>query len=350
MLVSPNLLSRYSPMISETRHQFIELIGQLPPALSDIALQRISDRTSRAGGRPLLGEYAPWLIADLLEIHDVPAVRQITLSWLHVYFFVLMVDDLVDRPPDRLDPSDFIIGSFLFQKGLLRLARHGIYEEGLDAAFLDTAVAALREISAWHHRIQGLASPDPTLVGQKLALLRVCCRSLVPLAVGRHNPTAALDIFLDHLGIGIQLLDDVTDLEEDFCGGRLSHPLRLAVQRYPSLSAHTVPASFNRDTLLLLVESGALADTLSAALQSFRNTIEAAWAINSSQDNTAGAYVRALAEATSAALSAVLLAQSRLAGTRVADTEFATPRAFAEKRQQIACDVTNALETVAQTS
>lgn len=58
MSVSHNVLSRYNPMISETRHQFTELIGRLPPVLSNIALQRISDRRSRASGGPLLGEYA----------------------------------------------------------------------------------------------------------------------------------------------------------------------------------------------------------------------------------------------------------------------------------------------------
>jgi hypothetical protein len=343
-------LSRYQPMVAETQHQLIETIQQLPSPIRELALRHISARTTRAKGRQLLGEYVPWLIADLLEIRDIESVRRVALAWLHVYFFVLMVDDLIDQPRDAIDPRDFIVGSVLFQRGLSRLIQDFKYEEGLDSTFLDTALASLREIATWRERIRSLISPDPTLVGQKLALLRICSHALMNLRRDGYEMASNLDVFLEHLGVGIQLLDDTTDLDEDLRSGQLSYPLHLAAQRCQFFSNLSIPAQLNQHTLLLLVESGSLTDTLVAALEAFKKTLVVVQTINGNENNAVERYVQSLIGATSAALSIVVTTQRQLDQLARNAYTLISPKNLEVQRAKIVSEVRKAMELVAQST
>ena len=340
--------AKYVSYIEETRALYTEELATLPPAMREIALRRISVRTKRANGRQLLGECAPWLIADLLGIADVPAIRRLALSWLHVYFFVLMVDDLVDKPRDTIHPQDMIVGSLLFQRGLHALVRGGLCEEGLDAAFLETANAGLREVQGWRQRIQSFA-PTPEMIGQKLSLLRICARALMSLVNGRASASPSLDELLNQIGIGIQLLDDLTDLEEDFRAGQLSYPFQLALRRSQALANDFQSSRFGSDTLLLLLESGSLVETLQAATNAFSRALVEVQSAVPNVSNSSRLYIEALHHATQCALDKIQSAQIEL--TRIDVDHFVKDESLrSAQRIRIAEDVKESLEVVAQSS
>lgn len=63
--------------VDEARSNFLRALAELPDSMRKIVIKHVENRIARAAPRPLLGEFVPWLLADILGISDNRAVQQI---------------------------------------------------------------------------------------------------------------------------------------------------------------------------------------------------------------------------------------------------------------------------------
>lgn len=352
--MSPNPVQHLENYVSEARlarGDLLRSLDELPEGIRRRALEIISDRTSRAKDRPLLGEYAPWLIAEILGINNIDEVRRITGGWLHVYFFVLMVDDLIDRPRSDLSVQDFIIGSVIYQKGLRAISRDlelgGESSARIDSAFIDTAMAGLRDLRAADCRAKSFGV-TPHFLEQKLAMLRICAAALKGL-LGANDPTPALliDKFLSRLSVGIQILDDITDVYEDAGTSAGNYALYLH-----SVETNAHPSRESELAMLLeLCRSGALHGALEAAHDALHDASQELHCMDISAKTTAWRFVVSVRDGAHQALKSVAECGRDL---QILEKQFhdrlCSAREYEHGKRDIAARIKGALTIVAQSS
>lgn len=341
--------AQFDDNVRHAREAFLRDIASLPPPLHQSALHAFEGRLSRALDRPMLGEFMPWLVADLLGISEVRPVQEVASAWLHVYLFTLMLDDFIDgRTPPRRRNTEMITASLMLQRGVTRLvlraSNPGEMEQVLNDAFGTTAAAAHRELAHHRNRIKAFSMSDVTAVGQKVALLRVCLRALEDLVPTRER--GLLDYALSRLATGVQLLDDLTDWEEDLRGGNFTLPLTILKQRSPEMAGS---ADADRANLLAaLLASTALEQTLRAALHALQDTLAELRAVRSEKPAAALVYLENLVASGRVALDVFARARSELRiDCGVADSG---TRSHARTRQEVLKDVESQLAIVAQSS
>ena len=347
-------LRAFEADVAQGRTAYREAIARLPEGFREIAERHFENRVRRAAPRPLLGEYAPWLAADILGITDRPAVQRVVTGWLHLYFFTMLLDDLIDRPVDSEAPVEMITSALLLQRGLSQLLGNTELDmstpASIDSAFAETAEAALHELTAHRQRITSFTAPEIQNVGQKIALLRVCVDSIAGLAQGEASRNRWLAAIFEALANGIQLLDDLTDLKEDYAAGSMTLPLTLAAERDPHgfLGARDTACELTDQHLLILIRCGSLEDTLLAAVRSLRGTLKHLERDAHSAQCRTAAYVRSLESACHTATQELKGARTQL---RLLDDDTSIqPSDLITRQNAITRDAFGALQVVAQGS
>src|SRR5262249_13025391 len=144
--------------VALARSHFLRSLDALPPTIASQTRTRIRARLKRDSGRcpQMIGEYAPWLAADIMGVTDVPAIKRVAVAWLYIYFFTLMLDDVIDRTSGEPGKSDYIASCLLLQRGLSHFAQATNAGErfaaALNSAFQKTAKAAMLELAS--HRLK----------------------------------------------------------------------------------------------------------------------------------------------------------------------------------------------------
>ena len=111
-------LSRFSKNVVANRQAYFNLIGAFPPEFGDTLARHYKSRLARAHGKPLLGEYAPWLLADMLPLRNPRVSREVAPAWMSLYAYTLFVDDMLDSA-ERADFSrSLLASSLLLQRGI----------------------------------------------------------------------------------------------------------------------------------------------------------------------------------------------------------------------------------------
>lgn len=245
---------------ARTRTLVRDRCSYMPQALSDAIQSHYEDRVLRAEGRPLLGEYAPLLLGGLLGISD-STVAKFELPVMEIYLATLLSDDLFDRPSDGDAPMLSAAIGLLVQRGLTELLRslpNPHAADLVDEYFARAADATIAELTKRRDPVHPYSEADINGLSEKGALLKLTAR-LMLLSDGR---SADVDDMLTHLLVGVQLLDDVTDWEEDRDANHFSLLLTLAVT---SEQSRTPRSADNAITFARLVSTGALEQTLNLA-------------------------------------------------------------------------------------
>jgi len=283
---STRLLSQFENRVEKSRELFLDSLKELPEGLQTVARTRTLERIERASHKMLLGEYAPWLVADLLGVTDEQSVKEVSASWLNLYFFVMMLDDVIDRRNDgEYGAAELITASLLLQRGISELSsllsESTEFKESFDSAFMSTANAAIHELDNHRSKITSYSTKDISNLGRKMSLLRICVATIAQLKDDNNGYELNLvqDAFQD-LATGIQLLDDLTDWKEDLEAENMTVPLTLANLRAPGAKylecediTNQLKFSEQERTLLLMVYTGAIEDTLSEAIKALKKTI-----------------------------------------------------------------------------
>jgi hypothetical protein len=253
---------------SSARREFLESIRSLPPAIRAEVSESYERRTARAAGRPLLGEYTVPLLAEVLGIDDPALLKEFVPPVMSVYAASLLMDDLFDREAD-LDQARIVAAAsaLLIQRGLGQLYRFLPSEataELVDTYFAKAAEVALREIDERRFRISPYSDQDVWNLGEKGALLKLVAE-LMALAAGNKNSSQTPER-MNHLLVGVQLLDDVTDWQEDWEAGHFTYLLTLAAEDWQDIERSCPFQDLDADGVFLaLVLTPALESVLDRA-------------------------------------------------------------------------------------
>lgn len=250
------------------RNGFEQTLSDLPAEMRLILQPLYDRRLKRANGHPLLGELAPWFISDLLEVQKEHSIERIAAAWQALYFSVLFLDDVIDgNIPEGESHKVIVATALLQQRGVAQLvaatAKPAAFAKRMTTAFESTALAALQEITEHRNRIVQYSPLAVGRIGNKLHILRVCIDAISEQEDCSLERREWLFAAFDEIVTGLQLLDDVTDWEEDLVAGNMTLPLTLASVRF---GAELSPKKGHNDLLAGLIRSGALAKTLTVAV------------------------------------------------------------------------------------
>lgn len=211
-------LSVFADQIDSSRAAVYDGLKTLPLDFQSAIRESYEDRIDRGNGKPLLGEYAPMLLADLLPLQDRAfAISCVSVPWMYIYASVLLLDDAMDRSGSNT--SQLLIGgTLLMQKGITALMTVLKANEAtrtmIDGFCQEAATAAMQEISMHRGRWNNYSVDDISNLGRKIALLKLCAASLLHVDGQSVSPEDLL--YIEELATGMQLLDDATDWWEDW--------------------------------------------------------------------------------------------------------------------------------------
>lgn len=268
--------------VERTRREYLRHLHALPEPLGAICAQFYEQRVGRVSPRPLLGEYLPWLLADLFGMKPSHTTRM-AKAWLPLYLHVLAVDDLLDEAAD-VDRSVLPIVASVFSERAFSeyLAIFGPdprFWSRFEDFFLSTGAAGAREMQLGRGRVTSITSAELRRTGEKIDLVKICYSSLA--LVNGREPSELHLAALSDFETGVQLLDDISDWDEDLAIGSFTPLLALAFDGVDEADRRRQTPS---DVLARLVASGALGQCLDEAAE----RLERALAILASHPRSPG--------------------------------------------------------------
>jgi hypothetical protein len=261
-------LRDYDRLAEHARSSLELRLSELPMGCASIALRAYRGRRDRSQGVLSISELAPWILGDLIGASPAQ-LDPVAVAWLEMSLGILMLDDVLDGTvdSDRRAPH-MIVSELLVQRGLTAFLpfvpprRHPEITQILAV----TAEAAIYEVDHHRGRTSSYSEPDLIRVRDKLAFLHAC--ALAVLAISK-NDTDSLRIkkLIDALSLGLQLLDDLTDLQEDWKVANLTMPLNKAVVTgFLRIGDGEVPRLVSsREIVSAVVRSGGFTETLQGA-------------------------------------------------------------------------------------
>lgn len=226
-------LEIFQTAVQTSRQAFLNELKTLPTPLNDLATEQYLSRIKRGNGRAVLGEYAPWLIADLAGIFDKEAIMELMVPWLSIYSYIVFIDDAIDEESLKDRKLLMVAAGLILERGLIKLHRLSVdtqrFLELIDRYFMETATAAVSELHRHRHQLTSYTEDEISSLGRKVAALKLC--TIYILSSRGATKIGKIDLEdIDAIGTGIQLLDDVTDWEEDWEIGNYTFPLTLTLK------------------------------------------------------------------------------------------------------------------------
>lgn len=194
-------------------------------------------------GLPHLFEIFPWLLKDLTNL-DYTKAHEISVNWLALYMYVSFLDDHLDLKT-RIEPDEFIAASVLAQTSLINLFKivdNTKYEELFRDSLICSAKYELKDIMEQAIIYNDIFTKSESASG-KNAILLVCAGAVA--ASTEKNSDFIIDLTHELL-LSIQLLDDLTDIDEDIARENITIPLNDVVSKLDS-------TALNRTTIICLM-------------------------------------------------------------------------------------------------
>ncbi len=264
------------PRINQSRTSYLNFLEDLPQIFKDVATTHLNERLRRGKYRPHIGEYLPWLLADVLKVPRSKKLDQTILGWLSLYFSVLMLDDLLDSPK-RVSTDCILTASLLQQRGLaqmLAISPNPIeLQRCFNSAFNKTALAARNEMNRRNGDIIPFNKGEIADLCNKGALLTICAEALVILSGCPEDSKQTVASLLRPLLTALQLLDDITDCAEDFSIGALTVPLTLHATRGEK-KAWFSEKNNGEELLAAMILDGTLGESIRLTISFLRDAVK----------------------------------------------------------------------------
>jgi hypothetical protein len=169
----------------------------------------------------------PWRLEESVRGVPDPAFhRDVVYSTLTGYYFVRMIDDLMDgdHPPDRTVLPALIIFHTEFQLAYQRHFPHGhpFWEALVSASFAAAETASRDAELPAIDRTQFLAISARKIAGARVPIAAVCHR------YDRADLLGPWSEFVDVLGCWHQMFNDIFDWSRDLANGRTTYFLSQA--------------------------------------------------------------------------------------------------------------------------
>ena len=305
-------LTDFAAQATLSREAFFRDLEHLPDELHKVVVSNYNERVARCNGKPMLGEYIPWLLADMIPLKDRDILQTIAPAWLGLYTYTIFVDDLLDIS-GKPDAGPLLLASgLLLQRGLSNLYQAlppGVANRAQISSFwLAAAGAVLRELQNHKGKLQAFNEEDINRLGEKVSLLSLCA-SCILVADGYEDVSDGVLKPVEAFATGMQLLDDMTDWEEDWRSGNFTHILTrtFSFLRYEGEAIDPKSADLtSSEVLTAIVLTGSLEDCLSRGI-GFVQSVLAAPGFQSS--SSAYRLLRAIKEESIEFLDEVRLAR-----------------------------------------
>ncbi len=270
--VEDNSLDFLADMVTGMKSAFLKRVEMLPYPQSEGISAHFNSRLTRSRGRPMLGEYAPFMLCEVLQVSPT-RVEEISFPWLMLYEAAMLADDLADSQLD-----DTPRGIYLLQLTLTEavLAWRPICDQfpflwdELGRFQRQAVTAAYAELEGSPCDIAGGAD-EHFVHGRKNALAKYCGSALS--ALERKRPlTVTEDCGLDNLCSGVQLLDDITDSWSDLVFSQsnyVANEVRLWLARRRDGAIFPVGGLSVEEVVASLVASGILARVAASVVACF---------------------------------------------------------------------------------
>jgi hypothetical protein len=255
-----------------------------------IAAEKILEKkilSTNNKGVPHLFEIFPWLLSDLTNL-DYSKSREVSVNWLALYLYVSFLDDHLDKG-SNINPDEFIAASVLAQTSLINLFKivdNTKYEDLFKECLILSAKFELQDVIE-----QALVSKDSFTKSEsasgKNAILLACAGAIA--ASNEKDSDFIIEIARELL-LCIQLLDDITDFEEDFKQGNITIPLNDFIREIK-------PSYFSKNTMLeFMLKTNSLFKVLDRIETSLKKVVDLIHnhCVNIQQTNPALQYFSAM--------------------------------------------------------
>jgi hypothetical protein len=272
-------LAAFQEDVERSRKVFLKELQNLPEPLNAVATRQYLHRIEAGHGQAVLGEYAPWMIADLTGIDDREAVGELVVPWLCIYSYIVFLDVVIDQQEVEDKRLLLIAAGLLLERALTRLHNLSPHAKDLmqatDRYFLETAIAAVDELNRHRAKVQCFTKEEVATLGRKVAALKLC--TVYVLSTRGVKEIGASDLrAIDALGSAVQILDDITDWEEDWRSGNYTYPLTLTFERLFSygVSRAADPQKMTTDEVFAgMIWTKGLHEALEQSLEFFKTAI-----------------------------------------------------------------------------
>ena len=254
------------------REAFFRDLEHLPDELHEVVVNNYNERVARCQGKPMLGEYIPWFLADMIPLKNRDMLQAIAPAWLGLYTYTIFMDDLLDIT-GKPDAGPLLLASgLLLQRGLSNLYQAlppgAANRAQISSFWLAAANAVLKELQHHKGQLQSFNEEDINSLGEKVSLLSLCA-SCILVADGYEDVSDGVLKPVEAFATGMQLLDDMTDWEEDWRSGNFTHILTrtFSFLRYEGEVIDPKSADLtSSEVLTAIVLTGSLEDCLSRGI------------------------------------------------------------------------------------
>lgn len=194
--------------------------------LQDSETYHDHERSRWSGNYGTCCYYFPFWIAQALGYSlDASEVKNAASGNFFLYHYYTLRDDSLDEASASSEMAAFG-GDLFLAEGLASLGKTGIPSDILLYQFsrcLRIAVNAEKKLSKIS-RTDTNSSFDVNLSGQKAALGKLSAFALA-LTSDQQEALIDLEVGMDRLAVGLQLIDDIVDWRDDFEGNRFTLPI-----------------------------------------------------------------------------------------------------------------------------
>lgn len=290
--------------IFKIRSMFLDHLNSLPCPFNEIVKKHYLARLVRAEDKHMLGEYVPFLLADILQIPN-KVVSNFVVPWLVLYEHALLVDDAIDVKgsnwAENILLSQIVFNDFisLWQNRFSKYPYLWQIFCNYHTEEISSVLGELRNNSGINTSELSYSVADVSdihiMMGRKAALVKFCATAL-SLEYKHRSLNSCEEIGIDNLCAGIQLLDDLSDSIEDYRESRYTYPLKLGSkwlrQRY-GLESMCRQAQTYDEILAAVLLSGVTSEVLNLSCRYLIKGIEG---LQISYNSATGRYLRSLVE------------------------------------------------------
>ncbi len=250
------MFREYMSDIVLTRQKVGERVSNAAPLVSSGVNNLINSRLVKSKS-PALGEMIPWLLCEMFQLNK-PDVQDIATAWLEIYLYTSFIDDVLDSQR-AIVPNEMLAASYIFQDGIAVLSKivDGTkYEETFKQSIEQSAENELLDIREGH----SLLADKATIAEGKNLILLSCATAL---AASHSLSGDKIVEFTKSILLGLQYLDDVADIEEDYLSKNYSKLLTAALNRSDGIHLINEGGGLAREEILkLLITTDSLSDLL----------------------------------------------------------------------------------------
>ncbi|MBX7208670.1 MAG: hypothetical protein K1X78_10180 [Verrucomicrobiaceae bacterium] len=215
------------------REAFDRSLDELPPAIGAQVSAFWKSRVRRSEGDPMLGEKLPIILGDLFQVSKDDTVA-LAIAWLHIYTAILIVDDILDEDLSIERGAFAIAAPLLVARGASLFSQNALYPKliasRIEASLRACAAAAVDEPGFYRARGVKLIRQELAMASRKVSALDICTEAFAQASTltKAHLKLKRREVvkMVDSIKIAFQLLDDITDLHDDWLRGHHTFPLR----------------------------------------------------------------------------------------------------------------------------